>query len=145
MTVPTGRIELEPGPAWACILAPVASHTRSLNRTLLEIGGIAMLRHDDVVRSNSRELPGRFEYNAFSKDLELAPQRKLAEVIEMTPEEMANASRLVTCAYNELLSVAASLEDAEYRRLMTECSPPRLPSSKCTRATRTGAASLMRW
>ena len=80
-----------------------------------------MCGHDDVVRSNSRELPGRFAYSAFSADLELAPQRKLAEVVEMTPEEMANASRLVTSAYNELLSVAASLEDPEYRRLMTEC------------------------
>ncbi len=80
-----------------------------------------MGRHDDVVRSNSRKLPGRFVYSAFSKDLELAPQRKLEEVIEMTPEDMAQASRLVTSAYNELLSVAASLEDAEYRRLMTEC------------------------
>ena len=39
----------------------------------------------------------------------------------MTPEDMANASRLVTCAYNELSADAASLEDAEYRRLMTEC------------------------
>ena len=80
-----------------------------------------MCGHDDVVRSNSRELPGRFAYSAFSADLDLAPQRKLAEVVEMTPEEMANASRLVTSAYNELLSVAASLEDPEYRRLMTEC------------------------
>lgn len=80
-----------------------------------------MCGHDDVVRSNSRELPGRFAYSAFSADLDLAPQRKLAEVVEMTPEEMANASRLVISAYNELLSVAASLEDPEYRRLMTEC------------------------
>ena len=80
-----------------------------------------MCGHDDVVRSNSRELPGRFAYSAFSADLDLAPQRKLAEVVEMTPEDMANASRVVTSAYNELLSVAASLEDPEYRRLMTEC------------------------
>ena len=80
-----------------------------------------MRRHDDVVRSNSRELPGRFAYSAFSGDLDLAPRRKLAEVVEMTPEEMANASRVVTSAYNELLAVAASLEDPEYRRLMTEC------------------------
>jgi hypothetical protein len=57
-----------------------------------------MCGHDDVVRSNSRELPGRFAYSAFSADLDLAPQRKLAEVVEMTPEEMANASRLVTSA-----------------------------------------------
>ena len=39
----------------------------------------------------------------------------------MTPTEMANASRLVSAAYNELLQVAASLEDSSYRRLMTEC------------------------
>ena len=55
-----------------------------------------MPRHDDVVRSNSRELPGRFEYNAFSKDLELAPQRKLAEVIEICLRhvEVEGADRL---------------------------------------------------
>jgi len=68
-----------------------------------------------------RELPGRFDYTSFSKDLDLADRRPLSEVIEMSPEEMARSSRLVTSAYNELLAVAASLEDAEYRRLMTEC------------------------
>jgi hypothetical protein len=45
----------------------------------------------------------------------------LDEVISLTAEEMARASRLVTSAYNELLQVAASLEDQAYRRLMTEC------------------------
>jgi hypothetical protein len=50
----------------------------------------------------------------------MAP-RTLAEIIAMTPTEMANASRLVSAAYNELLQVAASLEDSSYRRLMTEC------------------------
>jgi hypothetical protein len=39
----------------------------------------------------------------------------------MTPAAMAGASRLVGTAYNELLQVAASLEDPSYRRLMTEC------------------------
>ena len=39
----------------------------------------------------------------------------------MSPSDMANASRVVTAAYNELLQVAASLEDSSYRRLMTEC------------------------
>ena len=66
-------------------------------------------------------LPGKFAYSAFSADLDLPPPRKLAEVVAMTPEEMANASRMVKAAYNELLQVAASLEDAGYRRLMTEC------------------------
>ena len=66
-------------------------------------------------------LPGKFAYSAFSADLDLPPPRKLAEVVTMTPEEMANASRMVKAAYNELLQVAASLEDAGYRRLMTEC------------------------
>ena len=47
-----------------------------------------MSRHDHVVRSNSRKLPGRFAYSAFSADLDLARQRKLAEVVEMTPEDM---------------------------------------------------------
>ena len=40
----------------------------------------------------------------------------------MTPGDMANASRLVSAAYNELLQVAASLEDSSYRRLMTSAS-----------------------
>ena len=50
-----------------------------------------------------------------------SPTRALDEVISLTAEEMARASRLVTSAYNELLQVAASLEDQAYRRLMTEC------------------------
>lgn len=72
-------------------------------------------------RSRRNVLPGRFAYSAFSKDLDLPDARPLAEVIAMTPEQMARASRLVTSAYNELLAVAASLEDRDYRRLMTEC------------------------
>jgi hypothetical protein len=66
-------------------------------------------------------LPGRFAYSAFHADLELAPARPLAEIEAMTPEDMARASRIVSAAYNELLQTASSLEDAEYRRLMTEC------------------------
>lgn len=66
-------------------------------------------------------LPGKFDYSAFSQDLDLVPTRKLDEVIAMSPEAMARASRLVSAAYNELLQVAASLEDDSYRRLMTEC------------------------
>ena len=66
-------------------------------------------------------LPGRFAYSHFSSDLDLAPVRKLDEVIAMSPDEMARASRLVSGAYNELLQTAASLEDPGYRRLMTEC------------------------
>lgn len=66
-------------------------------------------------------LPGKFQYGAFSKDLDLAPTRALDEVIAMSPEDMARASRVVSAAYNELLQVAASLEDDGYRQLMTEC------------------------
>jgi hypothetical protein len=76
----------------------------------------------DAVRgSKGKALPGAFKYSAFGKDLDLPPARSLDAVIAMTPQDMARASRLVTSAYNELLSVAASLEDAAYRRLMTEC------------------------
>jgi hypothetical protein len=66
-------------------------------------------------------LPGKFAYSHFSSDLDLAPARKLEEIIAMSPDEMARASRLVSGAYNELLQTAASLEDPGYRRLMTEC------------------------
>ena len=67
------------------------------------------------------KLPGKFTYSAFSADLNLPSAKKLRDVIDMTPEEMSRASRLVMAAYNELLQVAASLEDAGYRKLMTEC------------------------
>ena len=66
-------------------------------------------------------LPGKFSYSAFSQDLDLPATLRLDQVVAMTPEEMARASRLVTSCYNELLAVAASLEDSGYRRLMTEC------------------------
>jgi hypothetical protein len=66
-------------------------------------------------------LPGKFKYSHFSQHLELAPQRHLAEVVAMSPDDMARASRLVSGTYNELLQTAASLEDPGYRRLMTEC------------------------
>ena len=74
-----------------------------------------------TLRRKQDRLPGRFAYSTFSKDLDLPERRSLGEVAAMTPEEMARASRLVTSAYNELLAVAASLEDRGYRRLMTEC------------------------
>jgi hypothetical protein len=67
------------------------------------------------------QLPGKFHYSAFSSDLDLPETKRVDEVIAMSPEEMARSSRLVSAAYNELLQVAASLEDANYRRLMTEC------------------------
>jgi hypothetical protein len=70
---------------------------------------------------NRDSLPGKFNYSAFSKELDLLPARALNEVISLTAEQMARASRLVMGAYNELLQVAASLEDQTYRRLMTEC------------------------
>ena len=66
-------------------------------------------------------LPGKFEYSHFSDDLNLEPARSLEEIVAMTPEQMARASRLVVGTYNELLQTAASLEDDGYRRLMTEC------------------------
>ncbi len=66
-------------------------------------------------------LPGKFEYSKFSADLDLTATKSLEEVIAMSPEDMARASRLVSGTYNELLQTAASLEDDGYRRLMTEC------------------------
>lgn len=75
----------------------------------------------DMVTRKSSKLPGKFAYSALSADLELPASRSLDEVVAMTPEQMAKSSRLVTSAYNELLSVAASLENADYRQLMTEC------------------------
>jgi hypothetical protein len=67
------------------------------------------------------QLPGKFAYSAFSADLDLPPTRALEEVIALSPEQMARASRIVSAAYNELLQVASSLEEPNYRRLMTEC------------------------
>lgn len=66
-------------------------------------------------------LPGKFEYSEFSAELDMAPRRKLEEVVAMSPEQMARSSRIVAAAYNELLQVAASLENQQYRELMTEC------------------------
>ena len=66
-------------------------------------------------------LPGRFAYSKFSDDIALTPQRRLEEIVAMSPEDMARASLLITGTYNELLRTAASLEDEGYRRLMTEC------------------------
>src|SRR3954451_19873887 len=65
--------------------------------------------------------PGRFEYSAFADDLEVAGARDLADVISMSAEEMARASRLVMGAYHELLQTASSLENENYRELMAEC------------------------
>jgi len=67
------------------------------------------------------QVPGKFSYSTFSADLDLTPTRSLEEVVSLTPEQMARSSRLVSAAYNELLQVAASLEEPSYRRLMTEC------------------------
>ena len=67
------------------------------------------------------QLPGKFVYTHFSDDLDLAPQMRTEEIISMSPERMAKASRLVCASYNELLQTASSLEDPGYRRLMTEC------------------------
>lgn len=66
-------------------------------------------------------MPGKFAYSAFSADLDLTPRRTLEEVVAMSPEQMARSSRVVSAAYNELLQVAASLENQQYRELMTEC------------------------
>jgi hypothetical protein len=75
----------------------------------------------NTVSQNPDSFPGKFNYSAFSKDLELSPARSFDEVISLSAEQMARASRLVTSAYHELLQVAASLEDPAYRQLMTEC------------------------
>jgi hypothetical protein len=80
-----------------------------------------MSRNVEGSSSQNTDLPGKFAYSHFSSDLDLPPPRSLAEVTAMTPTDMARASRLVSSAYNELLQVASSLEDASYRRLMTEC------------------------
>jgi hypothetical protein len=69
----------------------------------------------------SGELPGRFNYSSFSKDLDLPKTAKLEQIIAMSPEQMARASRLIMGTYNELLQTAASLESDHYRELMTEC------------------------
>ncbi len=66
-------------------------------------------------------MPGKFAYQAFSGELDLCETRSMEEVIAMSPEEMARASRLVMGTYNELLQVASSLENDDYRKLMTEC------------------------
>ncbi|MFO1058966.1 MAG: hypothetical protein U1E53_18615 [Dongiaceae bacterium] len=77
--------------------------------------------HAHSVGNPGGPLPGRFAYGGFSADLALPERLPLEAVIALSPEAMARASRLVTSAYNELLATAASLEDAGYRRLMTEC------------------------
>lgn len=76
-----------------------------------------------MIKANglSSNLPGKFRYSAFSEDLELSETKRLSDVIAMSPDDMAKLSRIVSSAYNELLQIAASLEDAGYRRLMTEC------------------------
>lgn len=66
-------------------------------------------------------LPGKFAYEAFSADMDLVDTRCLEDVIAMSPEDMARASRLVMGTYNELLQTASSIENAEYRQLMKEC------------------------
>ena len=79
------------------------------------------MNNKPAVASGGTPLLGKFQYSSFSADLDLGPPRSLAEIEAMTPVAMAKASRLVGAAYNELLQVASSLEDASYRRLMTEC------------------------
>ncbi len=66
-------------------------------------------------------LPGKFKYEEFSAELDLTPTRSLEQVVAMSPEDMARSSRIVSAAYNELLQVASSLENKQYRELMTEC------------------------
>lgn len=66
-------------------------------------------------------MPGKFAYQAFSGELDLCETRSMNEVFSMSPEDMARASRLVMGTYNELLQVASSLENDDYRKLMTEC------------------------
>lgn len=66
-------------------------------------------------------MPGKFAYQAFSGELDLCETRPMEEVIAMSPENMARSSRLVMGTYNELLQVASSLENDDYRKLMTEC------------------------
>ena len=98
------------------------------------------------VTQNRDSFPGKFSYSAFSKELDLLPARALDEVIALTAEEMARASRLVTSAYNELLQVAASLEDQAYRRLMTECiASPKITFLDLYPTPRIGGKYLRKW
>ena len=39
--------------------------------------------------SRTSDLPGKFSYSSFSADLDLMPPRTLAEVVAMTPTDMA--------------------------------------------------------
>jgi hypothetical protein len=74
-----------------------------------------------ATRRKKMTIPGKFQYTSFSEDLDLPSARSLDQIIAMSPEDMAKASRAVCGAYDELLQTAASLEDPGYRRLMTEC------------------------
>jgi hypothetical protein len=53
-------------------------------------------------------LPGRFAYSHFSTDLDLAAPRRLDEVVAMSPEDMARASRLVSGFTNGRRTVPGS-------------------------------------
>ena len=73
-----------------------------------------MARSHTHRRARPAGLPGPFKYSAVSRDLALPERRSLDEVVTLTPDAMARASRLVTSAYNELVATAASLEDAGF-------------------------------
>lgn len=80
-----------------------------------------MCSHAHVAQGSDRSTKHHADLPAFSETLSLPEPKSLDEVIAMTPQQMAEASLLVTAAYDELLAVAASLENPDYRALMTEC------------------------
>lgn len=77
--------------------------------------------HNQVARASKHTIRNHADLPAFSHHLELPEPVSLDEAIAMTPEQMAQSSRLVSGVYDELLRVAASLENPDYRELMTEC------------------------
>ena len=72
--------------------------------------------------SKSKAFTPRSIFPAFSDSAEttLAAPLSLSDVVSLTPAEMARRSSLVTAAYRELVNMALSLKNPQYRRLMTD-------------------------
>jgi len=72
--------------------------------------------------SKSKAFTPRSVFPAFSDSAEatLAAPLSLSDVVSLTPAEMARRSSLVTAAYRELVNMALSLKNPQYRRLMTD-------------------------
>lgn len=65
-------------------------------------------------------LPGLYPYSPFSNEMHLPEPRSLAEVVEMSPMEIAQSSALISGVYEELHQAARSFEKAEYRSIMVD-------------------------